>query len=86
MIQLLLKFWPILLPLLLYALWRLWQRHKAARNGLPLPRWRDGPWFWIVTASFGIGMLLLLSLGFSHTADQGSYVSPHHPYPAASAP
>jgi len=71
MIQLLIRFWPITLPLLLYLLWMWGKRRRARRAGMELPLWTDGPWVWAVAAALlmAIGGFLLLGLSAEPNRD-----------------
>lgn len=73
------RFYPVLLPLLLYLLWLYVVRKKARKKGEVPPRFRDGPIFWVLMASFAIAILCFLLLGFSIESDgnKGSYFPPH---------
>lgn len=72
-----LRFWPVLIPLVVYVLWIMRVRRRAAANGEPVPRFRDGPWYWAVLASLGVALLCFLWIGASQEAGRGSYVPPH---------
>ncbi|MDX2074266.1 MAG: DUF6111 family protein [Alphaproteobacteria bacterium] len=73
----LLRFWPVLIPLLVYAVWMVAVRTKARKAGAPVPHFREGPWFWALVASLGVGVVLLLSFGLSHESVKGEYIPPH---------
>ena len=73
----LLRFWPVLIPLLLYAAWMIVVRNKARKAGTPLPRFREGPWFWAVVIALGCGVVIFLSLGMSNEPVVGDYIPPH---------
>jgi hypothetical protein len=71
MIRLLLQFWPITLPLLLYLLWMWLKRRRARRAGIDIPLWKDGPWHWALVAALliAIGGFLILGLSASPNRD-----------------
>ena len=71
------RFWPVLIPLLVYLVWHLHTRNKARKAGEPEPRFRDGPWYWIVLASLGIAMLCFLALSVSMSGGKGEYTPAH---------
>ena len=71
------RFWPVLIPLLVYWLWVLNVRRKARKVGEPEPRFRDGPWYWAVLTSLLIGMGCFLVVGLSHTEHKGEYEPAH---------
>lgn len=71
------RFWPVLIPLIVYLLWHHHMRKKARKAGEPEPRFRDGPWFWAVLASLLIGMVCFLVLGLSAERRTGNYIPPH---------
>jgi hypothetical protein len=52
---------PFLLPTLLYALWLIWQRRRAAAGGARVPAWQEGPWFWLVIAGFALAFLAFVA-------------------------
>lgn len=70
------RFWPVLLPIIAFLMWMILVRSKAKKAGAPLPRFRDGPWFSAVMASFAIGFMLFLVLGLSHDEQRGAYSPP----------
>jgi hypothetical protein len=73
------RFYPVLLPLLLYLLWHWAAVRRARKNGSPIPRFRDGPIFTLLMASLGMAALCFLALGFSaaENHNKGSYIPPH---------
>jgi uncharacterized membrane protein len=73
----LLRFWPVLVPLLVYLAWMQIVRRKAQKAGQPLPHFRDGPWFWMIVASLCIAVFMFVFLGLSHEAVRGEYEPPH---------
>jgi H+/Cl- antiporter ClcA len=71
---LLLRFWPIWLPLALYLLWWYVQLLRAKRRDDVAPRLQDGPWLWTVMASLGMAIIMFLWLGLSMEATpSGNY-------------
>ena len=73
----LLRFWPVLIPLIIYLIWMLRVRRKARKAGEPIPHFREGPWFWAVVASMALGILIFLFFGLSHESVKGEYTPPH---------
>lgn len=72
-----LKFWPVFVPLALYALWQFLKRRYAHKKGEDKPGWLDGPWYWASLAALAIGIALFLWLGLGSEAKQGNYIPPH---------
>lgn len=70
------RFWPVLVPLLVYWLWLLLVRRRAVKEGKPKPRFSDGPWFWAVLCSLAVGLLCFLYLGMSAQGTTGDYTPP----------
>jgi hypothetical protein len=64
------RFSPVLLPLFTYWIWLYIVRRRARKKGETLPRFRDGPIFWILMSTLLIGFLCIIALGFS-VADSG---------------
>lgn len=71
------RFWPVLIPLVVYYLWHMNARRKAKKSGAALPHFRDGPWYWAVLASLLIAVACFLFLGLTHAENSGNYVPPH---------
>jgi hypothetical protein len=71
------RFWPVLLPLAVYAAWLFTMRRTARKNGLPGLRFRDGPWYWAVLASLVMALACFLAMGLSVRQEKGAYVPPH---------
>ena len=71
------RFWPVLIPLLVYWLWLARARGKARKAGEALPHFRDGPWFLAVIASLLTALLIFLALGLSAEQSGSEYVPPH---------
>lgn len=71
------RFWPALLPLLIYWLWHRWAVSQAKRNNRPIPRFRDGPIYWAVLASLLIAVGCFFWLGAHLSGEKGDYVPPH---------
>lgn len=70
------RFWPVLIPLIVYAVWMIRVRGKARKAGEPVPQFREGPWFWAVVASLSVGIVIFFILGLSHEPAKGTYVPP----------
>jgi hypothetical protein len=73
----LLRFWPVLIPLIVYLLWITRERRRAHKSGTKLPKFLSGPWFTAVITSLAIGMAIFLFLGFTHTQEKGNYIPSH---------
>ncbi len=71
-----LRFWPVILPLLAYLWWYIAARRKAIRAEVKPPHFREGPWFWSIIASLAIGLLIFLALGLANAPNSGEYVPP----------
>jgi hypothetical protein len=70
------RFWPVLIPLLVYCLWHWRCVARAKKQGVAPPRFRDGPWYWAVMASLALGLFSFLFIGLSHAPEKGQYVPP----------
>ena len=77
MIRILIRFWPVLIPALLCLLWMFYQRRKAHKAGVDLPRFADGPWYWAAVASILIAIGCFLLLGLSSQPVSGEYEPAH---------
>lgn len=71
------RFWPALIPLLLYVLWFFLVRRKAVMSGRVPPRFGDGPIYWVLISTLLIAALCLAALGVSQQAVKGEYIPPH---------
>ncbi|MBI1237049.1 MAG: hypothetical protein GC188_10245 [Alphaproteobacteria bacterium] len=71
------RFWPVLIPLLVYLIWHAYTRRKALKSGQTPPRFRDGPWFWIVLLSLGTGFACFVSVAMMTEPQKGDYQPPH---------
>jgi len=60
--QLLFKFWPILIPFILYFIWLRLARVKA-KDGKK-PKFGEGPFKWAVYSALGLMVLMLVYLFF----------------------
>lgn len=77
MVLFLIRFWPALIPLIVYWLWLKWVGRKATIEGMPVLRFRDGPWYWAVLASLLIGAGCYVALALEMTPHKGTYIPPH---------
>lgn len=68
-----LRFWPVLLPLVAYFIWMKLVRDKARKAGEPVPRFREGPLFWTIISMLCIAVLMFMWIGFHNTAQKGDY-------------
>ena len=71
------RFWPVLVPLLVYWLWHARAKSRARKTGAPIPHFRDGPWYWAVLASLVTAIFCFLYLGATTHEGKGTYVPPH---------
>lgn len=71
------RFWPALIPFLLYVLWFIVVRHKAVMAGKEPPRFRDGPMYWMVIATLLVAGLCFVALGMSQSGVKGKYIPAH---------
>lgn len=71
------RFWPVFIPLIIYWIWHIRAKKRAAKDGKPIPHFRDGPWYWAVLASLltAIGCFIYIATLAGH--DKGTYVPPH---------
>lgn len=67
------RFYPVLIPLLLYLVWLNIVRRRARKSGEPIPEFRDGPVFLLLVSSLLIGILCFLVLAFSMDSIKGNY-------------
>ncbi len=70
----LLRFWPVLIPLIIYCLWYLFIGRKITIDGKPAMRFRDGPWYWAVLASLLTGVGIFVIAGFDAAPTKGTFV------------
>ncbi len=73
----LLRFWPVLLPIITYFLWMFFVRSKARKASEPVPHFREGPVFWTLIATLAIAVLMFVILGFLNEEIKGVYVPSH---------
>jgi hypothetical protein len=72
---LIIRFWPALVPILLYAAWVCYARRKAAKAGEAPPAFFDGPWIWAVTVSLLLCIGGFIMLGLTQEGlGEGHYV------------
>ena len=71
------RFWPVLIPLIVYLLWLYIVGRKAKKAGQPGVHFLDGPWYWVVITSLVIGIGCFMLLATSLTGDAGEYIPPH---------
>lgn len=71
------RFWPVLIPLLVYIIWLQVVGRKAVKEGRAKPLFREGPWYWVVIATLAMAMLCFVVLGISIDGSKGVYVPPH---------
>ncbi len=71
------RFWPVVIPLVVYWLWLETARRKARKTGAPVPLFRDGPWYWIIFSTLSIAVLCFLFLASGLHENKGNYVPPH---------
>ncbi len=71
------RFWPALLPLLLYVLWYLVVRHKAVMAQKDIPHFRSGPVYWMIIATLLIAAACFVTLALTQSQVRGVYIPPH---------
>ncbi|MDX1974659.1 MAG: DUF6111 family protein [Rickettsiales bacterium] len=71
------RFWPVVLPLVIYVLWYGLTKRRALRKGETPPQFREGPWFWMIIACLSIAVLCFLYMSFTIEAQKGTYVPAH---------
>ncbi len=64
---------PLVIPILLYAIWA---KIDAHRKGKGLPNWEEGYWFWVLIAGFIFMTLSLIYLTTLGGGIHGLYQSP----------
>lgn len=73
---LLLRLWPALIPLILYALWYVYKRHHAKKTGETI-HLTDGPWMVTLFSALVLAALSFIILGMSRTLhDEPLYYHP----------
>ncbi len=70
------RFWPALLPLLVYYVWHRLAVRRAKNENKPLPHFRDGPIYWTVLASLAIAVLCFVVMGLDIDVQKGEYTPP----------
>lgn len=71
------RFWPVLVPLLVYWLWLRVVGRKAVAAGKPAPLFVEGPWYWMVISSLVIAIICFILLGSASEGEKGQYEPPH---------
>ncbi len=56
---------PILLPFIVYGVWRALARRKAQSASAAAPVWRDAPWTWLLIAGLGLACVGLVALALT---------------------
>jgi hypothetical protein len=74
---LLFRFWPVLIPLVVYWLWHRTHVAKAIRDNKPVPHFRDGPWYWMVLATLLVSVGCFVWWSASTEQAKGHYVPAH---------
>jgi hypothetical protein len=72
----LIKFWPVLIPVSLYFLWLQYARWQARKKGLPITRFTEGPWVWMIVSSLIIGIACLILWRLEAAPEKGDYSPP----------
>ncbi len=79
MIKLLIyRFWPVLLPIILYLVWHELRKKKAKKQGQPPAEIHEGPWLAALLASLVIAIGCVL--WFALTTESHNNVSYHPAY------
>jgi hypothetical protein len=71
------RFWPALVPFLLYVIWFLVVRHKAIMEGKPEPHFKDGPLYWMIITSLLIAAVCFMLLAMVQQGNKGEYIPPY---------
>jgi hypothetical protein len=73
---LLVRFWPVWIPLLVWLIWYFgWGRKKQKAKGLAA--WEQRLWLWATLLSLGLLAACIILLGVSEPAVEGTYVPAH---------
>lgn len=78
MIRLIIKFWPALIPIVIYVAYMFWRKRHAKKNNLDIPHLFDGPWVWAVAAMFAIIIGGFIIMGVSAPTNPGTEYEPAH--------
>lgn len=71
------RFWPVLLPLVIYLAWLALARRKAGKAGEQKPGFFDGPWWLPTVASILLAIAAFIWLGLSTEPQKGEYIPSH---------
>lgn len=72
------RFYPVLLPLIVYLLWFYLVRQRARKKGGEPPKFSDAPVFLLLMSSFIIAIICFLFLALSiDSGSKGNYEPPH---------
>ena len=88
MSKLLLKFWPILVPFIIYFIWKVFFRKMRIKKGKPLPKWEGKFFTWAILSSFFIAVLLLATMVLFTEKNTGDFAPAEYktPHLAPTAP
>jgi len=75
--RLLIELWPVVLPVALFLCWRWLQRRRAKKHGHPLPRYTEGPWFWVWVSTLVIAIGCFILWWVESPKLEGVYVPAH---------
>lgn len=70
------RLWPALLPLIAYWLWHRMAVRRALKAGSPVPKFRDGPIYWVILSSLLIAVVCFLWFGAQLEEQKGEYIPP----------
>lgn len=73
---LLIRLWPVFVPLLIYVAWMFYRRRIARKQDAEIPGWKDGPWLWAVIATFVLAVGGFLFLGLSAPSNRDTTYEP----------
>lgn len=65
MLMILARFWPVLVPVVLYLIWHEIRNRKAVKAGDERRPLHDGPWRWMVSATVALAFGLVLWFGLT---------------------
>ncbi len=74
MLQSILKFWPVWVPLFVYLSWYAGACLRAGRTGAQIPTLKDGPWPVTLVVTLVIVIVMFIYLGMETESEKGRYV------------
>jgi len=74
--MLLIRFWPVWIPLILYLLWWYVKLLRAKKQDETAPRIQDGPWLWTVVITLVLAIVMFFWLGLSQHSESSTQYKP----------